>query len=632
MGLGGGLVVVGMLGALPEAVRADANLSRSEAPVLLPTAPPSRALWAQGPTPASPSPALPPLRAATGAAAPAATTSPMTSAPSTTGTAPATGTTPAPGATGAGAAAAAIVSGAVGEGEGPPTPTGPVSVPALTTPPTDPAQRLRWLSDRIDLLLGQLIGDRARVGVAVLDVDSGRLLYGKNDNVQFNVASNVKLFTVATALSLLGPEYRFKTALYAERERDRSEYKNLFLRGYGDPTLSTEDLWRLTSELQSRGIKRIKGDILIDDTFFDEQRVAPAFEQKNEDRAYRAPQGAVSLNYNAVGVHVYPGTGEGQPARIIIDPPSPYFIVSNETRTVGSGRTSLVVDSQEEKDAAPGREHTQIRVRGTIRTNDPGQDFAKRVAHPDLYAAWTLFELLTRRGIQVGGKPGRGSAPPAAQLIDSHYSVPLGVLCRDINKRSNNFMAEQVLKSLGADSSGRPGSWQKGLQAVSRYLEGMGILPGKYQMQNGSGLYDSNRFTPVQVVTLLRSAYRDFRISADFVASLAVAGADGTIWHRMSGGIAERYVRAKTGTLNGVSALSGFASAPLSGASMLRAPLAFSVVLNDLSMGMPAKPLQDAIVESLVAYQGAPIAVPTAAAPPPAPSLAGPPPAPAAGK
>lgn len=520
-----------------------------------------------------------------------------------------------------------MVSGAVGEGEGPPTPSGPVSIPSLSTPPADPAQRLRWLSDRIDLLLQQLIGDRARVGVAVLDVDSGRLLYGRNDNVQFNVASNVKLFTVATALSILGPEYRFKTALLAERDRERGEFKSLFLRGYGDPTLSTEDLWRLTSELQARGIKRIKGDILIDDTFFDEQRVAPAFEQKNEDRAYRAPQGAVSLNYNAVGVHVYPGAGEGQPARIIIDPPSPYFIVSNETRTVGSGRTSLVVDSQEEKDAPPGREHTLIRVRGTIRTSDNGQDFAKRVAHPDLYAAWTLYELLTRRGIQVGGKPGRGTAPTSAQVIDSHYSVPLGVLSRDINKRSNNFMAEQVLKALGADSSGRPGSWQKGLQAVSRYLEGMGILPGKYQMQNGSGLYDSNRFTPAQVVTLLRSAYRDFRISADFVASLAVAGADGTIWHRMSGGIAERYVRAKTGTLNGVSALSGFASAPLSGASMLRAPLAFCVVLNDLSMGMPAKPLQDAIVESLVAYQGASLpGIPTASgAPAPAPSLAGPP-------
>jgi len=496
-------------------------------------------------------------------------------------------------------------------------------VPPLTPPPSDLAQRSRWLGERIDLLLQQLIGDRARVGIAVLDVDSGRLLYGRSDNTLFNIASNVKLFTSASALALLGPEYRFKTALYGERGPDRTEYKNLYLRGYGDPTLSAEDLWRLTSELQARGIKRVKGDIYIDDTFFDEQRVAPAFEQKNEDRAYRAPQGAVSLNYNAVGVHVYPGAGEGQPARIILDPASPYFIVSNETRTVASGRTSLAIESQEEKDAPPGREHTLIRVRGTIKLGDAGVEANRRVAHPDLFAAWTLYELLTRRGIQVGGKPSRGTAPPSAQLLDFHYSQPLGVLVRDINKRSNNFMAEQVLKSLGADSSGRPGSWQKGLQAVSRYLEGLGILPGKYQMQNGSGLYDSNRFTPAQVVTLLRAAYRDFRISADFVASLALAGADGTIFHRMTGGIAERYVRAKTGTLNGVSCLSGFAGAPLSSAAAMRSPLAFAVLINDHEDGAAAKRLQDTIVEALVAYQSLPAGL-TAAPPSPAAPVAAP--------
>lgn len=529
----------------------------------------------------------------------------------------------------AGPAASSTAGPAEGEPAGP-GPTGKesaaINVSPLTPPPADPVLRVRWLGERIDSLQQQLMGDRARVGIAVLDVDSGRLLYGRSDSTPFNIASNVKLFTTASALALLGPEYRFKTALYGERDRDHSEYKNLYLRGYGDPALSTEDLWRLTSELQARGIKRIKGDIYIDDVFFDEQRVAPAFEQKNEDRAYRAPQGAVSLNYNAVGVHVYPGPAEGQPARIILEPPSPYFVLSNETRTVHGGRASLVVDSQEEKDAPPGREHTLIRVRGTIKLGDSGQEFNKRVAHPDLYAAWTLYELLTRRGIAVGGKPSHGTAPPSAQLLDFHYSPSLGVLVRDINKRSNNFMAEQVLKSLGADSSGRPGSWQKGLQAVSRYLEGLGILPGKYQMQNGSGLYDSNRFTPAQVVTLLRAAFRDFRFSADFVASLALAGADGTIFHRMSGSIAERYVRAKTGTLNGVSCLSGYAGAPLATAAAMRAPLAFAVLINDHEDGAAAKRLQDSVVEALVAFQSVPTGL-TAAPPLPPP---GPPAAPSA--
>ncbi len=478
----------------------------------------------------------------------------------------------------------------------------------MTVPPADLALRKKWLEQRIEQLLGALMPGRNRVGIAVLDLDNGQLLYGKNAELPVNIASNVKLFTTAAALTLLGPEYRFKTVLYGDREKTDKpgEWKNLYLRGFGDPWLSTEDLWKLTNELTIRGVKKIKGEVIVDDSFFDEQRVGPAFEQKNQDSAYRAPQGAVSLNSNAITVRVLPALVEGQQARVILDPPSAYIALINEARTVGSGRTSLLVDASEDKDAVPGHERTVVRVRGTIRVSETsGMDFHKRVAHPDLYAGYTLVDLLTKRGIQIVGKVSRGTAPPSAQLLDTHYSQPLGVLVRDINKRSNNFTAEQVLKCLGADSSGKPGSWPKGLQAVSRYLETLGIMPGKYQMVNGSGLFDSNRFSAVQVVTLLRAAYRDFRIAADFVASLAVAGADGTIAHRLGGTPADRYVRAKTGTLNGVSCLSGYAGTPLSAQQPVRPPLAFSILVNDVDETSVAKRLQDAIVEALVAFHGA---------------------------
>ncbi|MBL9041055.1 MAG: D-alanyl-D-alanine carboxypeptidase/D-alanyl-D-alanine-endopeptidase [Myxococcales bacterium] len=491
--------------------------------------------------------------------------------------------------------------------------SGGPALPPLTAPPTDVGLRKKWLEQRVDLLLNVLLPGRNRIGIAVLDLDSGQLLYGKNADLQINIASNVKLFTTAAALTLLGPEYRYKTVLYGDRDKTDKpgEWKNLYLRGYGDPWLSTEDLWKLTNELTVRGVKRVKGDIVIDDTFFDEQRVGPAFEQKNQDSAYRAPQGAVSLNNNAITVRVLPALVEGQPARVIVDPGSAYIALTNEARTVGNGRTSLIVEASEEKDAVPGRERTMVRVRGTIRTSESsGIDFHKRVAHPDLYAGATLIDLLSKRGIQVVGKVSRGTAPPTAQLLDTHHSQPLGVLVRDINKRSNNFTAEQVLKTLGADSSGKPGSWQKGIQAVSRYLETLGILPGRYQMVNGSGLFDSNRFSATQVVTLLRAAYRDFRIAADFVASLAVAGADGTIAHRLGGTPADRYVRAKTGTLNGISCLSGYAGTPLSSQQPIRPPLAFSILVNDVDEAGgtgTAKRLQDAIVETLVAFHGTPM-------------------------
>jgi D-alanyl-D-alanine carboxypeptidase/D-alanyl-D-alanine-endopeptidase (penicillin-binding protein 4) len=169
---------------------------------------------------------------------------------------------------------------------------------------------------------------------------------------------------------------------------------------------------------------------------------------------------------------------------------------------------------------------------------------------------------------------------------------------RDVNKTSNNFMAEQLLKTLGAETGGRPGTWQKGIDAVAAFLDKLGIARADYKMTNGSGLYDSNRFSAHHFITLLRAAYRDFRFSADYLGSLALAGADGTIGHRMAGGPAERYVRAKTGTLLGVSCLSGYAGAPG------KAPLVFSILMNDVGDATTAKArrIQDQIAETLVAY------------------------------
>ena len=174
--------------------------------------------------------------------------------------------------------------------------------------------------------------------------------------------------------------------------------------------------------------------------------------------------------------------------------------------------------------------------------------------------------------MKVGKSPAQG-----LRVLAAHDSSPLAVAVQDLNKRSNNFAAEQLLRTMGAEIGGRPGNWDKGLKAVDRYLTGIGIKSGSYQMQNGSGLYDSNRFSAEQIVTILRAASRDFRISAEFLASLAVAGTDGTIAHRMGGTLAERYVRAKTGTLATVSCLSGFAGSPG------HTPLVFSIIVNDIA-------------------------------------------------
>jgi D-alanyl-D-alanine carboxypeptidase/D-alanyl-D-alanine-endopeptidase (penicillin-binding protein 4) len=219
------------------------------------------------------------------------------------------------------------------------------------------------------------------------------------------------------------------------------------------------------------------------------------------------------------------------------------------------------------------------------------------VVHPSLFTAYTLRQLLERRGITLD-KPVRVAAAPAPGLrvLATHESAPLAVVVQELNKRSNNFMAEQTLRTLGAEIIGRPGTWDKGLEAVGRYLANVGIKRGAYQMTNGSGLYDSNHFSAEQLTTILRAMSRDFRLSAEFLSSLAVAGTDGTIAHRMAGTPAERYVRAKTGTLASVSCLSGFAGSPG------HVPLVFSILINDITNASEARKTQDRAAELLVAY------------------------------
>lgn len=488
-----------------------------------------------------------------------------------------------------GAAQAAVADGGLRA----PLETVPTGV--LVVPPTgSQAERERWLTARLDAILARVVFAKARVGVAVSEVASGRALYRHNDTMLLNPASNVKLVTTAAALTRLGPEFRFKTFLVADvgTVKGGAIEGNIYLRGQGDPALVVEELWKMVADLAAQGIKRVAGDVVVDDTYFDRERIGPGFEQKSEDLPFRAPAGAVSLNYNACAVLVLPGAREGAPPRVVLEPAAAYFVVHNQARTVVKGHTDLIIKTAEAPD------HTVVYVSGTIVRGDAGHLEHRRVAHPDLYAGYALRELLVRRGIKVTGSVTTAVAPPAGRILVTHLSPPLGVIVRDVNKTSNNFMAEQILKTLGAETLGRPGTWPKGLEVVAKYLEGLGIARGHYRMTNGSGLYDSNSFSAAQLVKLLGAVQQDFRLAADFVGSLALAGADGTISKRLAGRPSERLVRAKTGTLLGVSCLSGYAGA--SG----RLPLAFAILMNNLddNATQEARRAQDEIADILVAF------------------------------
>jgi D-alanyl-D-alanine carboxypeptidase/D-alanyl-D-alanine-endopeptidase (penicillin-binding protein 4) len=225
----------------------------------------------------------------------------------------------------------------------------------------------------------------------------------------------------------------------------------------------------------------------------------------------------------------------------------------------------------------------------------------RRIDDPALYLGHTLRRLLEVRGVKFAGRVRSGTVPQGARLVHVAQSESLGEIVRRLNKSSNNFVAEQLLKTLGAHAKGAPGSWPKGIEAVEEFLADAGIPRGAYLMKNGSGLNDTNRFSARQLVTLLRAMWARFPLHAEYVASLPVAGRDGTIRWRMEGSEAQGRLRAKTGTLENVTSLSGYVE------TAGRRTLAFAILVNDFpGRASGAVRAVDAIGAALAASGGPP--------------------------
>ncbi len=444
--------------------------------------------------------------------------------------------------------------------------------PAPPTPAPAAARDPAALRAALDGLVERSTLAGARVGVAVISLDSGATLYAREADMLLNPASNVKLFTVAAALARLGPEYRFETEAWLDAAGlSGGAPRALYLRGKGDPSLTTERLWALAGDLSHLGLKRV-GDLVLDEGWFDAERVGPGFDQESGDKSYLAPVGALSLNSNVVAVHVGPGDRPGAPGRVELEPDSAMFELVNRTRTAGprAARRLLVSSTP---DGSGGRQ--RIAVEGRLPAGGRTSVSWRKIDDPAQYLGQTLRRLLELRGVRVTGAVRLGAVPPGAQLFHVIESEPLADVVRRINKSSNNFMAEQLLKALGAASAGPPGSWGSGLAAVEGFLASLGLPRGSYVMKNGSGMNDANRFSARQTARLLAELVRRFPVGAEFLSSLPLAGKDGTLRWRLDGPETAGRVRAKTGTLDGVYSLAGY----LETAAGER--LVFAILVND---------------------------------------------------
>jgi serine-type D-Ala-D-Ala carboxypeptidase/endopeptidase (penicillin-binding protein 4) len=473
--------------------------------------------------------------------------------------------------------------------------------------PTPPILTMENLPLELDSLLQEPEVAGAQISLHVVRVSDGKVLYAKNENELRVPASTIKLFTTAAALDELGPDYRFKTEIYGSAPNAGIIAGNIHLKGYGDPWLVPERFWYFANRLKYSGVTQIDGDIIVDESYFGGPAIAAGQEQDSSSSAYMAPAGALSVGFNAVLVHILP-TVAGQPARIAIEPSSDNITVEGTVTTSERTRTRLNVEVVE-KDGK-----NVVKVEGYILQTDKPRGYWRRIHHPGLHAGSVFKAMLSSIGIKVQGDVRLGQLSPSQPATSQNSASPDGAnqaaapepmvsmtsprladLMEKVNKYSNNFMAGQLARALGAEVSGAPGSWDKGEEAIQKFLkERVKVSAPLPVIKNASGLHDVNRVTSKHVTELLCFMAQEPKHEIEFLNSMAVAGGVGTLQSRMQEGSANLVLRAKTGTLSIASALSGYVT------TQSGELLAFSVLVNHFQQGIqPIWKMQDAIGEAL---------------------------------
>jgi serine-type D-Ala-D-Ala carboxypeptidase/endopeptidase (penicillin-binding protein 4) len=418
------------------------------------------------------------------------------------------------------------------------------------------------LAARIDAILERPSLRSADWGIEVRDASSGRVLYARAADRRFIPASNLKLLVSATAAHHLDPGYRYRTTLYATGPvRDGVLEGDLVLFGRGDPLISTRygrplaGVWdELADSLLARGVRRVSGGVVADDSYFEAQHVSPDWDPYDLRWWYAAPVGALGYNDNSVEVHVAPGT-VGKAPRVSWVPRSEYVQVENRAVTVAAGRAATA-DLERTAGTRAG-----IRLFGQVRAGSGTDVEFFAVPSGAEYAGTTFRETLERRGITIGRHAVRvvtdSALSPArgATVLAEHWSDPLPRVIGPILLNSQNWIAETLLKTVGREVRGQ-GSWDAGIAVEREFLtRTVGIDSADLVLRDGSGLSDRNLVTARALVRLLDYVRRTPRMAV-VRESLPVAGREGSLRARLTDLVGR--VAAKTGYIGGVDSLSGW--------------------------------------------------------------------------
>jgi len=426
----------------------------------------------------------------------------------------------------------------------------------------------------------------AELQIAVRDLKTGEVLYRTKSEKSLNLASVTKMVSAGAALHFLGPAFTFQTRLMAAG-RSGDSVNSVFLRTGGDPMLTEADLAALALAVRRQGIRKTKRvEILLSPP--GAAQFPPEFETKKTDSAYRAPVGGFNLNHNRIMIHIKPSDILGKAPRISLSPSAAAIKIVNRAKTITGKADKIGVRVDWANNDLP-----TITVTGSIGAKrGSGVTGVRLNKHPERWAAETFRTLLSRSGVKV---PANAkivkSAPKNAYRITKYESAPLSEILRHTLQHSDNQAAETVLMHLGGTVFG---SAAPAIKRVQSWLNAIGISKDNLIILNGSGLYGGSAGSALAVTQMLVKIYQNRAIGPDFLAALAVPGRPGTMAQRLKH-LPAGSIRAKTGTLNEVSSLCGFALGR-------ERKTAFCVLANGIKKGNlgAARELQDRVAEALV--------------------------------
>lgn len=456
----------------------------------------------------------------------------------------------------------------------------------VESPSARPSSResdaIRELRTQLGTVFNAPVTNRATWGVQVVSIERGDVLFAHNAGKLMMPASNMKILTLSAAAELLGWDYRFTTTLETTGTVEEGVlHGDLIVRGNGDPTISTRgnrgqavfDEWANT--LRADGITAIDGRILGDDNAFDDEGIGAGWSWDYLEAGYAAPIGALQFNENTADLTTAPGAAAGDPAVVKLAPGSGLTLV-NHAVTVESGEDR----GRGEISVQRRIDRPELEITGTIARTAASTTRVVAVVNPTLFFAQSLKDALSARGIPVSGPAADmddvvpASAASERRTLATTTSPPLREVATVLMKVSQNQYAETLLKAVGA-SGGGIGTVSGGRRRLQQLFSTWQIPQDAYVVSDGSGLSRYNYVTAETITALLRHLYTDPRHREPFLATLPIAGKDGTIASRMRRTPAEGNAVAKTGSIANTRALSGFVK------TRNGEMLAFSIIVND---------------------------------------------------